>query len=301
MKKTLLLIIWNFLLSSAIGQNYLDYYTLSNEADKEAYFGNNKLALNKLEQAFETVEYVHVEKLEKASKLAIKNKDFKKAYLYAKRAVINGSTSHFWKSRKLKKIRKTEYYRILNDSVQIWEQKHLKSINLPYKKIIDSLHYVDQKIIRKNLTVKGNYQINNKELPENLFDLDSSIFQTLLRAIEKYGFPSESNIGEEGYENVYIIFHHNVRLPENKSYVQMLEEALIKGKYRPQDFAFMHDQSRMNLGEFPIFYYGLPIPDTYTEEMKIEIDKSRKSFGIKPLSSTKIKRRGRNVIMKPLW
>lgn len=301
MKKTITLITLNLIINLLFAQNYINYYNLCNDADKEVYFKNYKKALDNYEKAFQSVDYVHADKYEKSSKCAIQIKDYKRGALYAKKAVLNGSSTHFWKNKKLKKFRKTDYYKILNDSVLIWEHQHLESINFDYKKIVDSLHYVDQRIIRNNKTIKGDYKIDKHKLPEDLFDLDSLIFQTLLEAIDKYGFPSEKNIGKDGYDNVWLLFHHNVRLPKNHHYLPLLENALKNGNYRPRDFAWMYDQGRLNIGKSPLFYYGVPLPKSLIESKKEEIDKSRKEYGLKPLSSTKIKSRGRRTVMKILW
>jgi len=301
MKNLIIFLLFTLSAFSSFGQDYINYYNLCNEADKEIYFKNSKAALVNLENAFELVDYVHASQYEKASKCAIQIEDYKKGFLYAKKAILNGSSNHFWKSKKLKKIRKTTYYQILNDSVAVWEKIRLKSINYEYKKLIDSLYYIDQRIIRNNKTVKGNYKIDKINLPENLFDLDSIIFQRLLKSIDKFGFPSERNIGYEGYDKAWILFHHNVRLPQNHYYINFLVSALKKGEYRPRDFAWMYDQGKLNIGESPLFYYGVPLPKNLTEEKKNKIDESRKKFGVKPLASTKTKTIGRRTVMKVLW
>lgn len=296
MKKTLALIFIIIIVSTGFGQNYIDYYHLCNESDKEQYAGNTELALYKLEKAFEIVEYVHADQYEKASKLAIKNKDFEKGFSYAKKAVKNGSTSHFWKSKKLKKFRTSTYFKILNDSVELWEQQHLKTINFPYLHLIDSLHYLDQRIIRKNKNVKGNYLIDKDKLPKDLYDLDSMIFQTLLVAIEKYGFPSQQVIGISGYQKALIIVHHNFRLEQNEKYHPIVIQAVHRGEYLPSDFAGMYEQYYM-------WYKGRTYFTTFDKNLSEEnlkrINKNRLKFGLKDLSAFKISKKG--LDMKSKW
>lgn len=285
-----------FISSLSIGQNYIDYYQLCNESDKEEYLGNTDLAQYKLERAFEIVEYVHANRYEKASKLAIKNKDFENGFLYAKKAIKNGNTSHFWKKKNLKKFRKTKYFQVLNDSVNIWEQQHLKTINFSYKQLIDSLYYIDQRIVRANKSVKGNYLIDKDELPKNLYDLDSIIFQTLLRAIEIHRFPSEQMIGISGYEKALIIIHHNFRLRQNEKYHPIAIQAVRNGEYLPEDFEGMYEQYNM-------WYKGQTYFTTFDKNLSEDnikrINENRLKFGLKDLSAFKIKRKG--LSMKSKW
>ena len=246
-----ILLILSLWCSSAFGQTYIEYYILCNDADKAKYYGNDELALSKLVQAFKTVDYVHADKYEKASKWSLETEDYASGYEYARKAILHGSTSRYWEHSKLKKFRKTNFHKMLLDSVRHWEQAHVESINIPFRQLVDSLHYVDQRIVRKNLGVQGDYQIDKTKLPEKLSEIDQNILKTLVAAIREYRFPSEKNIGPQGYDNVWVIFHHNVRLPHNHKYIPFLEEALRKGEYRPRDFAWMYDQGRLNINEPP--------------------------------------------------
>lgn len=282
--------------SSAYGQDYIDYYQLCNEADKEANFGNEALALTKLEKAFELVDYIHAEKYELASNLAVSNRNFSKGYLYAKRAIQNGSTTQFWKGKNFRKFRSTSYFHTLKDSLETWEQDHLKTLNITYKKLIDSLFYVDQRVIRKNKRIKGDYLIDADKLPHNLYDLDSIILQTLIREMETHGFPSEQRIGRSGYEKALIIIHHNFRLEQNEKYHPIAIRAVQQGEYWPSDFAGMYEQYHMaSKGQT----YFTTFDKNLSEDNLRRINKNRIKFGLKDLSAFSLRRRG--LSMKALW
>ncbi len=284
-----------------IGQDYIEYYNFCNEGDKQIYLKNYEEALKNFNKAFSLIDYVHANQYKSASLCAAHIGNIEKTYLYAKNAILNGLDPVFLKTKDFKKFRKTEKYKILCDSISIFQKQHLLSINLNYKKEIDSLYYIDQNIIRNNKSCKGNYNIDKSKLPSNLFELDSVIFEHLLTLIEKYGFPSEKKIGYEGYSNVWVLFHHNVRLPKNSKYLPILKEALVKGEYLPRNYAWMYDQSLMFKQEEPYFYFGIALVDHLSDDKKMEIDKRRKEHGIKPLESTIVKKRGNGIMQKFLW
>jgi len=304
MKKYIILILAVISINS-FGQtrnDYIEYYNLTNEGDKQAYFGNDSLAYALYLKAFKKVDYVHSDKLIKAAILAIKQKDYKNAHLFSKNAVIQGTEYKFYKKKEFKKFRKTDYYKSFIDSLDFYKKQFKKNLNEDYKYQLDSLYYVDQRIIRKNRTVKGNYNIDMSKLPGDLFELDSLIFVDVLALIEKYGFPTEKNVGRNTFNDVAIIYHHNFRLPQNKKYMPIAQEAVKKGAFLPRDYAWMYDQSLTWFGKAePYFYYNTPFDPKTLEEKKELINKRRKEWGVKPLESEKTIIRGKSIITKHLW
>jgi len=296
MKKVKLLISLNLIICSLFGQSYLPYYELCNKADSLIYFNEIKLALNNLEEAFTKVHYVHAFQYEKASKCAIEIEDYEKGYLYAKKAILNGGKIKFWNKKELLKFRKTEYYQKLQDSISYYDEIHYNSLNIQYKQIIDSLYYIDQNVIRKNRQVKGKYNIDNLILPNDIFDLDTLIFQKLIELIAEHGFPSEQNIGSEGYEKSLIIIHHNFRKERYEKYHPIVKNAVFKGEYLPTDFEGMYEQ-------YNIWYKNKTYFTTWDKDLSESnlkrINFNRLKYGLKDLSSIKIKKRGLN--MKRIW
>ena len=290
-----------FLTNSLSAQDYIEYFNLCNQADKDIYFERYDSALIKLEKAFAGVDYVHAENYQKASESAMQLQNLPQAYQYAKAAILNGMSNEFWREKTFKALKSSEYYPFINDSLPIWREQHLQSIHLEYQSLIDSLYYLDQRVIRKNLSVKGDYKIDRAIIPENRFDLDTSLFKTLLMAVERWGFPSEELVGFEAFDKVWVLFHHNVRLPENHGYFPLLEAAVKAGKYRPSDFAWTYDQGMMFNGEKPKFYYGVGLPREMKPELAAQIDANRKQMGIKPLESMEVTTKGRKTTTRFLW
>ena len=282
---------------SLLGQgDYIEYYHLCNEADEEIYLKHFPSALKKLEKAFALVGYVHARQYEKAGTCALEMEDFKKAYWYVKKAVLHGSSDYFMKRKRVKKFRKTMCLKMLNDSMAHWSNQHKRALNAKYQQLIDSLYYVDQSVVRKRKTLAGDYQINLQRLSKDPFELDAIVFQALLTGMEKDGFPSEQKIGIETYKKAAIIIHHNFRLKENEKYHHIVIDALKNGEYRPKDFANMYEQFQMwhkNQTFFTTWDKNL------TPANLLRINANRKEYGLKDLSTFKIKRKG--LKMKSRW
>jgi hypothetical protein len=304
MRILLLHITFVFAVTNLLGQktdDYIRYYNLCNGGDKQTYLKNYKLAFEKYDSAFKFVHYQHAEKLEKAASAAARIGNKQMATIYLRQSILNGIDPSIVSDRIYKKLRKLTPFIHLQDSAELFHQKYLARIDQAYAKEIDSLHYVDQFIIRGNKYITGNYKIDTVLLPKNKYDLDSVVFRYLLELIKKNGFPSEENIGIEGYRNVWVLFHHNVRLPGNEKYIEMLTAALKKGQYAPSDYAWMYDQSRMFKKEKPFFYYGVADPSKLSDTEKQEVESNRRQFGVKPFESTKITVNGKRITQQTLW
>ena len=302
--KGITLVILTIISIQLFGQinNYIEYYNLTNEGDRQEYLKNDSLAYMLYLEAFKKVDYIHSDKLIKAAELATKQGDYKNAYNFSKQAIILGTTSEFYKQKDFKKFRKTDLYKTFRDSLMFFQMEYRKNLNTDYKKQLDSLYYVDQRIIRGNRYEKGKYNIDKSKLPKNLFDLDSLIFKDFLALIEKYGFPTEKNVGIKTFSNVFVIYHHNFRLPQNKKYMYIAQKAVKEGAFLPRNYAWMYDQSLtwFEKGE-PYFYYGVYFDVKKLNEKKDLINKRRKEWGIKPLESQKTIIRKKMTKTKQLW
>lgn len=277
--------------------NYIKYYNICNEGDSLFHFKNYKEALKKYETAFTKVGFVHSKYLKNASICATKNNQSEIAWHYAKRAILGGENEKFLKNSFSKIISKES----LKDSINLFKNQHQKSLNQQYIKEIDSLRYIDQNIVRGNKTVKSNADFSKLVIPQNKFDLDKNVWNHLIGLMNIYGFPSEKNIGPKAYEQVSIILHHHFRLPQNAHQMATAIEALKKGEYLPQNFAWMYDQSFFMLNKNLFFYYGGKDPSKLSKEELFEIEQNRRNFGVKPFSAYKIKVRGKHLVTISLW
>lgn len=303
--KTQILILFITISLSSFGQkdsNYIEYYNLVNEGDKQLYFGNDSLAYEFYKKGFDKVDYIHNSNLMKVSQIASRMGDYKYCCKILRCAFEQGEKKSILEYESFKEFKNTHYHQALIDSFSQYNATFLTTFNSDYKKQIDSLYYIDQNIIRGNTEVKGDYNI---EFSCDFYQLDSLLFTSVLLLIDKYGFATEKNVGEESFRKVWLFYHHNIRLPKNEQYIPLAQEALKQGAYLPENYAWMFDQSLTNKNETPYFYYGVASTDHLTDEEKMDVNEKRKNWGIKPLESLLIERieeNGRVSIMQTtLW
>jgi len=300
-----LLLGWGFFfafVTPTLAQTYIPYYHQLHIALEAQYKGDCALARTEFEQAFSMVPYVRTRNYEKATACALKLKDYPTAYKWIKQAILQGASPKFWKPGAPKDFLQSPYYSQLTDSIPIWEIAEKSRLNPPYIALIDSLFYLDQRIGRKARGLRGNYDIDKDALPASLNELDAIIWDTLLAAIDRWGFPSEEALGPKGYDKADIILLHNGRMEENTADLPMLKAAVLAGEYPPDDYAIMFDQRVMFMGQKPHFYVlGWKGPDSLTEEEVVEIDKRRAELGIRPRSAYEITIRKRRSTSRLIW
>lgn len=285
-----------FLLTNiSLSQNYEKYYLLCNAADSLEYIGKDNEALESYKEAFNTVNYVHSKKYKNAYHLAIKLNSFIDAYEFGKMIIINSGKKKFIKTRS-RSFKKSEYFKLLTDSCDFYLKKFNDRVNHEYIKIIDSLLYIDQYVIRNNKSYRGKYNIDKSKLPDNLFDLDSSNWRLLYRCIQEMGFPSEKNVGSEAYDNVWAILHHNLRLEENEKYHKEIFEFVMTGDYLPEHMMYWYEQFQMNVNGQTFFTTW--DKNILPENLK-RLDSNRRRFYLKGINSYQLKKNGRS--MKAKW
>jgi len=290
------------LYSTAFAQSYVPYYNMVNRASESQYLKNAELALAQFDSAISMVPYVHTATYKKAALHALKQGVYPKAYSWIKQAILQGAEPNFWKSGSSRAFRKTPYYSQVQDSLTLWIAEAEARVNQPYKALIDSLHFVDQWVIRDVQSAKRDYQMDLTGLPEDRFYLDTVIWDTLLAAIDRWGFPSEQTLGYAGYRNSWVLLHHNARLPENTYYLPMMREAVIKGEYDPNNYALMYDQSLYFREKAPLFYLGGWVTAKgLTEEELAEVDVKRAELGVRPLSAYVESVNKRGIKRRRLW
>lgn len=292
--KVLYFFIYILTITNVLSQDYSDYYLKCNLSDSISYSGDYQGALDEINRAFASVDYVHSEKYIKAYHLAVKLQKFDEAFEFGKKIIINSGEKNKIHTQSTD-FRATKYYRFLLDSTNQYMDQFNNRVNHYYKEIIDSLHFVDQRIIRRNKSVKGKYSINKKNLPKNRFELDSTNWLMLSNLIDSLGFPSEQNVGSKTYYDAWIIIHHNLRLKENASYHDKIFEFIRRGDYLPEHFAFWYEQYQMQVKGRTFFTTW--DEDISTVNLK-RIDVNRRAFYLKGINSFDIQNNGLKMIAK---
>lgn len=292
--KNVLAVCFLLCITKSLAQDYSQYYSLCNEADSLVFIDKKEDALRSYKKAFSTVDFIHSSNLKKAYELSIQLNLFEDAYSYGKMVVINSGKIDFLKT-KSSIFKKSEFYKELMDSSSHFLSIYNNRINNDYIKIIDSLVYVDQYIIRNNRSYKGDYDMGNLTIPTNVFDLDSSNWILLYECIQKFGFPSEKNVGLETYEKAWVLLHHNLRLKQNELYHQEIFDFIKSGDYLPEDIMVWYEQFHMQI-------YGQTYFTTWdgnlSEENLLRLNTNRRAFYLKGIHSYELEKNGRYMHKK---
>ena len=296
MKKLIILIALG--LASLKGEsqdNYIEYYNLVNQAGRSLYEKNLNQSLDFYLQGFQKVSYVHAFHFAKAARVAVKLKKYELANDFIINAIKRGYPARLIDRKEFKGYRKSKYFKELEIEQLI--QFSEDSVDQLFKLEIDSLHFIDQNILRGNKNVKGFQKDPTLEYS------DSLNFLCLLNLIEKNGFPSERKIGYKGYGKAWVIIHHNVRLPKNHQYLPMLLEALKAGDYQPENYCWIIDQGRQIKGEPLLYYHWDVVKDlkSLSESKKRDIDIERRKVGMPYIDRMEVVTKKGKVRNKVNW
>lgn len=273
-------------------KNLIKYYDLINKAEDKIINNDLKEANNLYKEAFKEFKYPHAKDLQNSMKVALKIKDLETAY--ANYQTLKCLGKEFSKDFLIENFKNPEKYKIKSCE---------NAIDLKYKKTLDSLVEIDQYYRKLS---NGNYQAYKKELTKG----DSIASTSLLKLIQKKGFPNEYNIGLGSADDMffqkfcYIIWHqlaNNNYSSQKVNFSKEIEKALNEGKIRPDIAGFLfdlnngsRDYSYFTIYKFIInnektdccFVSGAFLPKKRTEEVNItinDINRKRKLIG---LSST---------------
>lgn len=275
-------------------QNYPSYYLLCNTADSLQFFGQKEAALRTYNEAFQSVGFVHTKKLQNAYLLAVELHAYQAALEFGRSIICNSGKTDFI-TVKNRQFKRSSFYQTLQDSSAFYLEVYQKRINHAYVSLLDSLIFIDQYIIRGNKTYKDDYQINMTTLPSNLFDLDSTNWHLLYNSIQKWGFPSEENVGYEANQKAWAILHHNLRLIENEKYHAEIFSYVESGAYLPEDLLVWYEQfQQQNYNQT----YFTTWDGNLSKENLARIDNNLRRFYLKGLCAYELRKDGRYMIRK---
>ena len=289
-----LLLILTVTLSNA---QYIEYHNLMNRANECRYKKDFEKSLQLFQDGFKKVGYVHSINYAKAAMSAAKLKKYDLVQLYMSKAIAAGYPTTFVNSKFFKGFRKSKEYLHFKEKLENIETNFESKFNTVYKRKIDSLHYIDQKIIR------GNNQVEEFKIDPQLSYSDASNFECLLDLIEKFGFPSEQTIGYQGYRKSWIIIHHSARLIENHNYHSTLLDYVKSGAYLPENYCWVIDQGQELLKENLIYYHWDVAKniDKLTPKEMDEIDLQRKKVGLASIRRIKVVQKSNVKRNKVKW
>ncbi len=250
--------------------DYIQYYQLINKVKKYQANNKNDSLTIFLKQAFEMVDYVHIENLKLARRIAKKQHD-RELLNYSKKAL---------KSSK--------------DNINLNLKAKLDSVGKEDQRVRGRKYYNAKKYYAKCLyDTTFNYdekkRLKSKELMEEWWRVDSSNAEFVKKVILKYGFPSEKIVGQETNSMVSIILLHYDKDTANHIMGESLEIALKEGSITPIMYAWIIDRHLMNAGKEQKYYMIPTHWEKMTNKKRIEYNKNRFSIGLKTLDDIKIK------------
>lgn len=252
----------------SFGQNdYINYHLKTYQARKLAYEKKLDSALILYKQAFNLVNYIHLNNLKTANKIA-------------------------------KKVKDKSFDKFTSDKIKNYNTQ--SNFNNNYQKIIDSIAIEDQKVrgdkygrARQVYYEYKSDSLSNKTADEFIqaqklmnewFHVDSMNIKRLLSLITAYGYPSEKLVGVEGYRKAFIVLLH-FDTDQNNSILQpIIDKALFNGDIAPDDYAWIIDR-RLTWcqGKDPYFYHmPFGLDKLSEEEIKI-INERRRKIGLRKL------------------
>jgi hypothetical protein len=205
-------------------QHLIKYYELTKEAENKIITNDLIGANNLYKEAFKEFNYPHAKDLQNSMKVALKTNDLEAAYSYYQSLKCLGK--EFSDDFLSNNFKNNERYKI---------KPCQNTLDLTYKKTLDSLYEIDQYYRKLS---NGNYKAYQKELTKG----DSIASIMLSKLIQKKGFPNEYNIGLGSADTMfyqkfyYIIWHqlaNNHYSSQKVNFSNEILKALNEGKIRP--------------------------------------------------------------------
>lgn len=160
--------------------------------------------------------------------------------------------------------------------------KYLDDLNIAYRDTVVKYYQIDQAVRRRYNRGNG----SDRELTYT----DSIVIKNVWPFVEKYGVADERAIGKEAADELFIILLHYDADKSNKLGPYLLD-ALLNGKIKPENYAWIIDRRRVWGHQLRPYYYQIPNGfDELSREEITEINRRRNSIGCRPLSDYDIRK-----------
>ncbi|PLX03434.1 MAG: hypothetical protein C0594_10415 [Marinilabiliales bacterium] len=249
--------------------NYVQYYQYINKVKQGVDKEQTDSLVYYLKQAFDLVDYVHVEYLQLGKRLAKKNKD-------------QEFQSYCEDELKKSKENINAYLKAKLDSIAKEDQR------VRGRKYYNARQYYGKCLHDTTFEYKEKKRIKAKQLMEEWWRVDSSNIELLKAIISGNGFPSEKMVGEETHSKACIIILHYDKDTANHIMGEVLHKAFREGAIKPRMYAWIIDRHLLYMGKQQV-YYIIPTPwKKMSDEERKQYNSNRLSIGLKPLEEMKI-------------
>lgn len=245
-----LLFVVNLLLTLNIGlksqNNFETYSKVTLQAELNLKERNYLKSIELYKDAFAFLQYPYNKDLLNFAQAALQTDSLTLVSDAIKKAIRNGYPyKDIKKKSELKGFFKSSFFKNEVPSFDSLDLAYQRSINQAYLYKIDSLVYIDQ-LLRNNKPFKFKLDKLTMEKIKQMEpeSVDDSNFRYLMELIEKFGFPSDRNVGESRYGRASIVILHNARLKKNNTYLQILKGYVDTGEYLYRDYNYLLEQSQ---------------------------------------------------------
>ena len=279
-QKLLLALILSLFSSLLFSQNdYIKYYQLINKVKQHQDNKQNDSLTIFLKQAFELVDYIHIDNLKLGKRIAKKQKD-NELLIYCENQLSKSKSN-------IDILLKSKLDSVGKEDQRVRGNKYSKAKEYYGKCLNDSTFIYTE-----------NKRLKSKDLMEEWWSVDSSNIEFIKDVISKFGYPSEKLVGKETNSMISIILLHYDKDTSNHIMGKDLNLALKNGGITPKMYAWIIDRHLMAAGKDQL-YYSIRFPwGNMSNEQKLRYNQNRYSIGLKSLDELKIIVRGNSVYVK---
>jgi hypothetical protein len=159
--------------------------------------------------------------------------------------------------------------------------------------ILDTIEQDDQQLREQSDEIEKKYGWESQEMTAlwNLIrEKDSLNLIKIEDILDKYGWLGEDIVGEQGNRTIFLVIQHS-DLAVQEKYLPMMREAVKNGKASAGDLAYLEDRVAIRQGKKQIYgsqvnydgerqiYYVLPLEDPDN------VDKRRAEVGLPPMAA----------------
>jgi hypothetical protein len=158
-------------------------------------------------------------------------------------------------------------------------------------KQLDSIYEEDQKYRKQIGPIIKEHGQDSKEFQElamTMIKTDASNLAVVEQILNNYGWLGPDAVGKKANQTLFLVVQH-ADLETQKQYMPMMEQAVIDGKAKPQNFALLKDRVLLGMGKKQLYgsqigsdkstgkYYVKPI------ENPENVNQRRKEMGLGPI------------------
>lgn len=281
--KTILTFLFSiFFIALSFGQsNYIEYAVKMRVVRKMLSNEEYEAAYDKFKASAENFDYVKADDLRLFSAICLnvgKCDEGLQAYQQAVSRGFNFNDDYL----EFFKQKCTNFNREFENILIDLKSDYLGKLNISYRDSVLKYYQLDQNVRRRyNAGLCSDIELKTT---------DSIVINSIWPFIEKYGIGDERLIGLDAANNLFIILLH-FDADQSNNLGPYLLDALMNGKIKPENYAWIIDRRRVWGNHLKPYYYQIPNGVDKLDNKEIEeINRRRSIIGCRSLAEYDIKR-----------